>query len=207
MRVDGVSPDTKEVLSRIGSVSRELTDAMSDIVWSVNPQRDHLADLVQRMRRFSSDVLGNGGIEFHFHAPSPGQPMRIASEVRREVYLIFKESVNNAARHSHCTCVDITIFIDHRQLILTVNDNGRGLCQRDGHAGNGLRNIKERANRIGAHLEVNSGKAGGLKITLRVPIDGSRLPEQVGRSIANPPILESAHETDIADGEFKGGDH
>jgi ligand-binding sensor domain-containing protein/two-component sensor histidine kinase len=170
-RVHGDTTDTTAMLSSIGSLSRELTESMSDIVWSVNPRRDYLADLAQRMRRFSSDVLDGGNINLQFHFCTPQKPIRIDSNVRREVYLIFKESVTNVARHSHCTRVEIAVVIDDHHLNLTVRDNGRGLGEASCHTGNGLRSIRERAERIGARLEVYSGQPSGVCVSVNVPLD------------------------------------
>jgi ligand-binding sensor domain-containing protein/two-component sensor histidine kinase len=159
--------DLKTDLTRIGSVSRELAESMSDIVWSVNPQRDNLNDLVQRMRRFSSDLFSDRGVEFDFHVSTPEEAVPVTSDVRREVYLIFKEALNNAARHSHCTRGEIAISIDNNCLRLRIEDNGRGLDSGgNGDSGNGLRNMTERARRIGAHIEFGSARHGGTRVVL-----------------------------------------
>ncbi|HSU31506.1 MAG TPA: two-component regulator propeller domain-containing protein [Bryobacteraceae bacterium] len=162
--------DLNEVLSNIGSVSRQLAESMSDIVWSVNPQRDYLSDLVQRMRRFSSDVLGSGSIDFHFLPPAMEQPISIAADVRREVYLIFKEAVNNVARHAGCTRADIVITLDDDYLSVYIEDDGRGFCKRQQEAGNGIPSMKQRAQRIRARIEFIGREGGGTRVVLRAPL-------------------------------------
>jgi nitrate/nitrite-specific signal transduction histidine kinase len=157
-RVSESAPDLKGTLSKIGSVSRELAESMNDIVWSVNPRRDHLSDLVQRMRRFSSDVLGGGNIDFHFRARVPEESILVAVDVRREVYLIFKEAVNNLARHSGCTRADVEISIEHSSLNVQIEDNGKGLCEGRNNAGNGLWSMKQRAQRIGGGHRVHRAR-------------------------------------------------
>ncbi len=163
------SHDLSAALMNIGSVSRELAESMNDIVWSVNPHRDHLSDLVQRMRRFSSDVLGGGSLDFHFRSAVPEEPVLLAADVRREVYLIFKEAVNNMRRHSACTRARIAVSVDHSHLNVEIEDNGKGLCERRGE-GNGLRNMRERAQRIGARLEFVVRENGGIAVLLQIPI-------------------------------------
>jgi ligand-binding sensor domain-containing protein/two-component sensor histidine kinase len=169
-RVTSGAPDLQAELRDIGSVSRELADSMSDIVWSVNPCRDHLSDLVQRMRRFSADMLACRDVDFRFDAFTPERPIRIAADIRREIYLIFKEAVNNVVRHSHCTRVGIAVAVDHHGLDLRVEDNGNGLCERSQETGNGLRSMTERARRIGAHIEISSGEEGGVRVVLQAPV-------------------------------------
>jgi ligand-binding sensor domain-containing protein/two-component sensor histidine kinase len=168
-RVGQGAPDLKGALSKIGSVSRELAESMNDIVWSVNPQRDYLSDLLQRMRRFSSDVLGGGNIDFHFHASTPEEPVSITADVRREVYLIFKEAVNNLIRHSSCTRAEIAISIDYSNLTVQIEDNGKGLCERQNEPGNGLRSMNERAQRIGGRIQFAAREGGGFRVILQVP--------------------------------------
>ena len=110
----------------IAGASRELVDAMSDIVWAINPQKDHLNDLTQRMRRFASDVLTARNIAFEFSEPDEENDIPLGANIRREVFLIFKESVNNLVRHSACTEVKIDFQIAEGALKLTVRDNGKG---------------------------------------------------------------------------------
>jgi signal transduction histidine kinase len=90
--------------------------------------------------------------------------------VRREVYLIFKEAVNNVARHSGCTHAEVVISIDKSHLDLRIEDNGKGLCERRNQTGNGLSNMSERARRIGGRIEFSGGKQGGVRVVFQVPL-------------------------------------
>src|SRR5262249_46497047 len=88
-RARGYAEELNTALSDIGDVARELSEAMNDIVWSINPRRDRASDLLQRMRRFASDVLAGNNIDFSFRASTPAEDVVIPTELRREVYLIF----------------------------------------------------------------------------------------------------------------------
>src|SRR5262249_8671572 len=79
-----------EPLARIGSVSRELIDSMSDIVWAISPRKDRLRSLTQRMREFAGEVLGSRSMEFNLRAAGIDQERKLDPEVRRQVFLIFK---------------------------------------------------------------------------------------------------------------------
>ncbi len=130
------SAQANESLSKIAVTARELVDSMSDIVWAINPAKDQLSDLTGRMRRIASDLLTARHIEFRFHAPSAEVYTKVNADVRRQVFLIFKESINNLVRHSACTAADIDLRIEGRRLMLTVRDDGKGfdLAQTsDGH--------------------------------------------------------------------------
>jgi signal transduction histidine kinase len=162
--------DLDSTLGNICALSRQLADSMNDIVWSVNPDRDHLRDLLQRMRRFASDVLAGKNIEFGFHAPLAGEADRIPIDVRREVYLILKESVNNIAHHSACTRAQIAFLVGDGRLELCVEDNGHGLREPSRDGAHGLCSMSERARRIGGTIEFSHSDIGGLKVALRVPL-------------------------------------
>jgi signal transduction histidine kinase len=159
-----------EPVDRIGLLSRELLDSVSDIVWAIQPHKDHLSDLKQRMRRFASDVLSFRNVEMHWPANGFGRDPELNSELRQQVYLIFKESINNIARHSHATEAHIDLQVVKRQLTLEVSDNGCGIESQNAHIGNGLESMKLRAARLGGELEVRSAKGQGTTVILRAPL-------------------------------------
>jgi signal transduction histidine kinase len=165
-----------EHLARIANLSRELVDSMSDIVWAVNPRRDNLGDLNHRMRRFASDVLDARGIEFDFHAPKAHENKQLRTDTRRQVFLVFKEGINNVVRHSECRHVTIELAINRNQLWLKLADDGKGLdaghMTGDGNRthGHGLFSIAQRAKSLGGEFIVDSNPGQGTVLTLRVPL-------------------------------------
>ena len=170
-------------LSLMARVSREAVDSMSDIVWAINPQRDHLRDLVRRMRRFASETFPARDIDFSFHSPSGEHDVKLGADVRRHVFLIFKESVNNIVRHSGCTSVEVEVKVEGPWLVLKIADNGKGLEGGRPSEGNGLLSMRKRAHSLGGELDVTSGQGSGTTIALRVLHDhrtwtnrGSRSP-------------------------------
>ena len=160
----------KDWFSTIANTSRDTVDAMSDIVWAVNPNRDHLKEITQRMRRFAEDVFGAREIDFDFHGPDQGRDLKVGADVRREVFLIFKENVNNMARHSGCTAVKVDLQIQRRWLVLKMSDNGRGFDVACANNGNGLASMRLRARKLGGNLEVVSPNGDGTTVVLRVPL-------------------------------------
>lgn len=167
-----------EPLSRIIRVSNELVDAMSDIVWAINPKKDHLSDLLQRMRRFASDIFTARGISFRFHAPQAEKDIELGANLRREIFLVFKESVNNTVKHSGCAHAEIEFQVEADWLTLRVSDKGCGfdqalaadvsLPQRRG--GNGLLSMQRRAEEMGGEYKIASATGKGTSVTLRVPV-------------------------------------
>jgi signal transduction histidine kinase len=166
-----------EPLSRIGSVSRELIDSMSDIVWAISPRKDRLRSLTQRMREFAGELLGARGIEFHLEAAGIDEEMRLDPEVRRQVYLIFKECVHNVARHSGSTRVSCDFRMERGELVLRLSDNGRGFDiaaanggKSESHGGHGLLSMERRAKALGGRIEVVGARDHGATVMLRIPI-------------------------------------
>jgi signal transduction histidine kinase len=161
----------KEWFSTIATTSRDTVDAMSDLVWAVNPRRDHLGDLTQRMRRFADDIFGARNITLDFQAPDISRNLRVGADLRREVFLIFKESINNIVRHSACTEAFVELEVERGWLVLRLRDNGRGVDPAQAGDGNGLASMQQRATKLGGRFEVVSPNADGTRVTLSVPLD------------------------------------
>lgn len=168
-RLTGADPEITEPLSNIASISRELVDSMSDIVWAINPARDRFADLARRMRRFATELLEARDIRLQFRSPADERDLPIDSSTRREIFLIFKESIHNIVRHSGCTAVEIDLRVTGSLLSLLIRDDGRGLPASQTHQGHGLASIRARTEAIGGSLELGSGSPG-TRIRLLVPL-------------------------------------
>ena len=159
-----------EYLSQIATVSQETAAAIGDVVWAINPQRDSLNDLVLRMRRFASDVLSAREIEVRFGAPDAEGSRKLDSDLRRQLYLVFKEAVNNAARHAQATRVEIDLRLDGHTAILEISDNGRGFDPAGAWPGNGLNSLQSRAQRLAGTFSIESGKGNGTRLIFRAPL-------------------------------------
>jgi ligand-binding sensor domain-containing protein/signal transduction histidine kinase len=155
-------------LSLINRVSQEALDSMSDIVWAINPQQDHLSDLVRRMRHVASEMLPGRAIEFSFTAPTAEHDLKLGADIRRQVFLMFKEATNNIVRHSECRRAEIELKIEGGWLALTVTDDGKGFDPRRTSEGNGLANLRRRARALGGETQVSSGKGKGTTVAIRI---------------------------------------
>jgi signal transduction histidine kinase/streptogramin lyase len=162
--------DALDPLGGIARISRELVDSMSDIVWAVNPKRDNLLDLTRRMRQFAGEMLVPGGIDFRFDAEGAPGHLTLGADLRRQVFLIFKECIHNIARHSGATQVDIVFALSGGWLRLTIRDNGRGFDPAQLSNGHGLASMTSRAAGLRGALEVQSFAGAGTTSTLSAPV-------------------------------------
>jgi len=167
----GSSTFAREQLSIVARISSELVDSMSDIVWAINPRKDNLDDLTHRMRHFASDLFTAQQIDFEFRAPELEHEIKVGANVRRELYLIFKESVNNIARHSRCTRADLELEVTDGHLRLSVTDNGGGFDVFAPRVGNGLSSMSERAEAFGGQFEIVSRSGEGTSIVVSIPLN------------------------------------
>jgi ligand-binding sensor domain-containing protein/signal transduction histidine kinase len=165
-----------EPLSDIADLSRELVDSMSDIVWAIDPEQDRLDDLAHRMRRFASDLFGHNGTQLRFQTPAAEPNPVVGADIRRQVFLIFKESLHNMARHSGCTVVEIRLRLEDGCLHLSIADNGKGFEAERIEGGHGLASMAARASRLGGSLAMDSAPGRGTSLRLEVPLAPRFLP-------------------------------
>jgi signal transduction histidine kinase len=189
---------TDQFLSTIANISRESVQSMSDIVWAVNPRKDKLSHVTQRMRRLASDVFVARNIDFDFRAPTPEQDITLGANIRREVFLIFKEAVNNLVRHSACTKADVEFRIEKSSLLLKVSDNGNGFDADTADNGNGLASMRERAQNLGGKLVVITSPGTGTVLSLEIPV-GHPIRTRFHRDGRRSDARTSKHGTEATD--------
>lgn len=167
--LNGDNPDVSQLIDRMAGASREAASAMGDIVWSIHPDSDGLDGLIQRMRRFAYDLLSSRGVEFDLEVSEDVTRLAIGAETRRDLLLIFKESVNNAARHSQCRSVHASLSVEEGALRFRVRDDGSGFDPGAASAGHGLATMRARATKLGGCWQVESS-ASGTCVDVRIPV-------------------------------------
>jgi ligand-binding sensor domain-containing protein/signal transduction histidine kinase len=166
----GTAGSVTQQLHTISHLSREVVDSVSAIVWAINPRNDKLDDLAGYVREYASDFFESTPIECRFDFPDelPGYPLSI--EVRRTLFLVMKESLNNVVKHAHASKVQIGLNFTSAQIELRIQDNGRGFVIGDTpRHGNGLRNMRTRLEHINGLCTIQSRSDTGTLITFVVP--------------------------------------
>jgi two-component sensor histidine kinase/streptogramin lyase len=161
-------------LVSIARIARESVSSMSDIVWAINPERDSLLDLTRKMRQHADEIFTLRDIDLTFHAPGAKESLRLGADVRRDLLLIFKEAVNNAARHSNCSRVKIDFEADRSKLFLEIADDGVGFDRSIESEGQGLRSMQRRATALSGILEISSRPDKGTIVKVIIPLARSR---------------------------------
>lgn len=180
--VNNGSGNVSQNLKSISETSRYLIDNMSDIVWVVNPLRDSLHDLIIRLKDSYNDVLTYKGILLKTTNLDKLENIRLPMEYRQNLFLIFKEGINNSLKHSKCSQIILEANIRGDVLEMVLKDNGIGMRSDEKIMGNGLRNMEERARIIGGKLKWRSVSNSETTITFVGKIDsGNKLLYSVKR--------------------------
>jgi signal transduction histidine kinase len=173
-RIGEASAEIRTLLQKISTLSLEAEDAVGDIVWSVAPQHDSLQELCVRMRDVGSDLCTSHGIEFRAEFTPPDQELLLDDAVRKNLYLIFKEGIQNVMKHSRARSVRLAVSVQEKNLYFSLTDDGNGFAppggamQRD--RGHGLRNMARRAQSVGASFRIDSSLGKGTVLELTVPL-------------------------------------
>lgn len=155
---------------RIGDHTSKIMESMSDMVWSINPDNDSLQKTIAKMKEFSAEILEPKNMTYQFHMEDSLNGISLDVAKRKNFFLIFKEIINNAAKYSEGTVVNICISKTAAELQMTIEDNGKGFDQTKSNGGNGLRNIKERAAEISSFIQLNSSPGSGTSWLLKMPL-------------------------------------
>jgi len=153
-------------LDLIGINSRKIIESMSDIVWTINPENDSFEKIIIRMRSFAHQLLKAKKVEYTFEADEKLNSVALPMQVRKNFYLVFKEAITNLVKYSGASRVAISLNADNKTIILIIRDNGIGIPVNSETQGNGLMNMKRRAEEIHAHLNIISGNGEGTGIEL-----------------------------------------
>ena len=122
-----IPAEVEQHARQICSTARETTRALDEIVWAVNPSNDTVEGLANYACKYAQDYFALANISFRSDLPPNLPATRILPEVRHNVFLAFKEAVNNVVKHAHASRARVWLLLEQDQFILGVEDNGRGL--------------------------------------------------------------------------------
>jgi signal transduction histidine kinase/ligand-binding sensor domain-containing protein len=174
-------------LERISNSARQLTRAMDEIVWAVDPQHDTFGGLMDYISAFAEDFLHTAGIRCRMDLPLALPEMRVDAELRYNLFLALKEALNNIVKHAHATEVWLRLSIESGAFTLVVEDNGQGMTVAGGNdaaspggdriaSGSGLVNLQKRLTAVGGRCEIRSHPGRGTRVEMTVAIHPAASP-------------------------------
>jgi len=163
-------PEITPMLNRISSNIDEMMEAMNDIVWTINSHNDDFENILIRMRSNASELFEAKGYEFQFNFDKKLFSVKLGMVARKNVYLVFKEAINNIVKYANGTSVAITISISKNEITLLIEDNGIGFETTNASKGNGLNTMKKRATEINGKFSIYSKPGLGTKVKFSFPI-------------------------------------
>jgi signal transduction histidine kinase len=157
------------VIDKMRSYAKETMEKMGDIVWMIKPAEEEDTALKDRMQAFLRDVCDSRRIAGTLHTEELDR-LKLSTEQRKAVYLVFKEAVNNAAKYALASRISVKVVAGDRRLQLIVEDDGIGFDETAVSRGNGLENMANRARELGGAVTVTSASGQGTRIGFSIPV-------------------------------------
>jgi ligand-binding sensor domain-containing protein/two-component sensor histidine kinase len=161
------SVNVQDYLTRIKASAEQTMESMSDIVWAINPNNDSLESMLVRMKEYAAELCEAAGMHLSFDAGENILSKKLDVAARKNIYLIFKEAVNNAVKYSRATHLHVVLH-GNGGIRLTIKDNGIGFLADNKTGGNGLRNMQARAAELNGSITITSSEHNGTSIILEI---------------------------------------
>lgn len=168
-------------LHRIVSEVQTSGEALDDIVWSINSKNDSGEELAARMRRYAGDIFEGDHIRCNMNVNDSISGITLTMEKRRDLYLVFKEALNNILKHAQASVVNIELGAQENRVILSITDNGRGFDVNQPGNRNGVKNMKRRMEKWRGGIDFESSPGKGTKLNVSLPANEPSLKKTILR--------------------------
>jgi signal transduction histidine kinase len=169
LKMNNSNPDkSKNMLVKIESQSRELSEKINDIIWSIKPGADEFMSMINRIKNFVSDILETTDIVYMMDLDESVNKHIECMTARKNIILIIKEAVNNVVKYSKASRVDIRLWMEDDMVFIQVIDDGVGMDTSIAK-GNGIGNMKMRTEEMNGKFSINSTINAGTEIFIQVP--------------------------------------
>lgn len=176
-KLNGDNAEIQKLLQQVSTNTDNMMEALSDIVWAINTKNDRFDNVLNRMRAFAVEILEPCGVSIQFDLSEDIINMELDMQQRKNLYLIFKEAINNTAKYAACKNVFIDVSRESNKLfMLQIRDNGKGFQmaainnEEKTLSGNGIRNMIKRSEELGGQITIDSVCGKGTILTLRFPV-------------------------------------
>jgi signal transduction histidine kinase/ligand-binding sensor domain-containing protein len=167
---DLVEPEkARPHVEKIAGLARQGVKSVDEIVWAVSPRNDTLSQLLDYAGQYAVDFLNSAGIRCRIDFPEKIPNRKLNADIRHGLFMVVKESLNNAVKHSGATEIGLTARLDGSFLNLSVSDNGRGFsCSQENDLSDGLRNMKQRVTDLGGECVIESNPQTGTNVRVQL---------------------------------------
>ncbi len=159
-----------EIINKINSNAAEMIERISDIVWATNPKYDDGKNLNEKISNYIMQINQLLKITINLNIGSEVAGIKFQMDIRRNVFLIIKEAINNILKHANAKNIVIDIHSSQKKLHLNITDNGSGFDTQHYSDGNGLENMQTRAESVGGNFSLTSIQGKGTKISIVIPL-------------------------------------
>lgn len=154
-------------VQRIVEMSNDAISTMSDVIWSLNTQKTRVEDLVERMQKYSDNMLGSLKIKRNFELENLNLKEKLSITIRQHVLLIFKEAIHNIIKHSHPEKVVIKVNQENRVFQMVIINYIREIKIDNTGNNKGIKSMKWRASKLGGQLDIHQDDKL-FKVTFRL---------------------------------------
>jgi signal transduction histidine kinase len=162
--------DAAERMESIAGKSRTLVNALDEIVWAVDPNRDTLASVARYLASYAEEFLAGLKVACRVQIPNSFPDLVVPGEVRHHLFLVVKEALNNAIRHGNATEINFRVRVNQDGLAISITDNGSGFDTSARSNGYGLVNLRKRLEHLHGRCELESTPGAGTTVSLQLPL-------------------------------------
>ncbi|MGH7978246.1 MAG: sensor histidine kinase [Limisphaerales bacterium] len=162
--------DAAERMETIAGKSRSLVNALDEIVWAVDPNRDTLASVARYLASYAEELLAGLKIACRVQIPNSFPDLEVSGEVRHHLFLAVKEALNNAIRHGNANEINFRVRMSQDRLVISITDNGGGFDTSERSTGYGLLNLRNRLEQLHGRCELESTPGAGTTVSLQLPL-------------------------------------
>ena len=170
--------EAAQQIDNVSTSAREVLLALDEIVWAVNPKNDMLDNFATYLCRYVSEFFANTSVLAELEIPSILPPATLSTEVRHNLVLAIKETLNNVLKHANAQRVRVELIVGSAEVQIVVQDDGRGFdleqtrnpLNRNVRVGNGLTNIQQRLEQSGGNVKIDTKPGKGTRVTFTVQI-------------------------------------
>ncbi|NOX18111.1 MAG: hypothetical protein GXO87_07505 [Chlorobi bacterium] len=166
LRFDSDKTRSAQRITALDEESRSVITTMSDVIWSIDSRNNKVGDLLDRMKNHAFKLFDDTDVDVSFFDSISNEEKKIKIDVRQNIYLIFKEAVNNAAKYSRSAKIEVKMENNKKNgFVLEITDFGIGLPFDTRFTGNGLSNMKSRAKKIDGKIEFINKNGLTIRLT------------------------------------------